>query len=93
MTPPVKLHMSMRNADARIHMRTDRQKRVSRESMPADGVQAAAYGGISACPAGSTHETLHQFSRLKKRREGPLLAWAEKGDGFQWVQVANYHAF
>ncbi len=65
--------MSMRNADARIHMRTDRQKWVSRESMPADGVQAAASGGISARPAGSTDEILHQFSPLKKMGERPQL--------------------
>jgi hypothetical protein len=40
-----------------------------RESMPADGHTLPHKGGISARPADSTDETLHQFSLLKKRRE------------------------
>jgi hypothetical protein len=93
MTPPVKLHMSMRNADARIHMRTDRQKRVSRESMPADGVQAAAYGGTSARPAGSTSKPYISSRGSKRGEKDRYWRGPKKGDGFQWVQVANYHAF
>jgi len=42
--------------------------------MLADSLHAATKGGISARPAGSTDETLHQFLRLKKRRERLQLA-------------------
>jgi hypothetical protein len=40
------------------------------------GIRCRIWGGISARPADSTHETLHQFSLLKKRREWPQMARA-----------------
>src|SRR5215470_13164400 len=56
----------MRNADAPIHMRTDRQKRVSRVDAcrRRTGCRMARDFGTSRRAA---RTKLHQFSRLKKR--------------------------
>jgi hypothetical protein len=64
----------MRTADARIHMWIDRQKKVFESRCLPTGIRCRIKGGISARPAGSTDETLHQFSLLKKRREWPQMA-------------------
>jgi hypothetical protein len=64
----------MRAADALIHMRIDRQKRVFESRCLPTGIRCRIRGGISARPAGSTDQTLHQFSLLKKRRKWPQMA-------------------
>jgi hypothetical protein len=59
----------MRNADAPIHCEQT-GKRGSRELMPADGAQAAAWRGISARPAGSTDEITSVLAAQKEGENG-----------------------
>jgi hypothetical protein len=53
--------------------------------MPADGVQAAAWGGISARPAGSTDEITSVFAAQKEGENGRnwpgLPHWATREVG------------
>jgi hypothetical protein len=85
--------MSMRNADACIHMRTDRQKKVSRESMPADGVQAAAYGrdfGMSRRQHGQNITSV-LTAQKEARMTARMTAIGVRGGTaapFQWMQVS-----
>jgi len=78
----------MRTADARIHMWIDQQKRVFESRCLPTGIRCRIRGGISARPAGSTDQTLHQFSLLKKRRKWPQMA--HSGDAGLWPRAPGF---